>query len=73
MFNLEHYLSELSGMDRVTLQPAAGAHGELTGILIIKAYHEHRKDFKRNKVIVRILPTVLILPQQVCVAMILLK
>lgn len=52
MFDLDRYLSEIAGMERTTLQPAAGAHGEFTGILIIKAYHEHRKDFKRNKVIV---------------------
>ncbi|NLT95465.1 MAG: aminomethyl-transferring glycine dehydrogenase subunit GcvPB, partial [Clostridia bacterium] len=52
MYDLESYLCELSGMARFTLQPAAGAHGELTGILIIKAYHEYNKDFKRNKVIV---------------------
>jgi glycine dehydrogenase subunit 2 len=37
---LEHCLAEISGMDAVTLQPAAGAHGELTGILMIRAYHD---------------------------------
>src|SRR5688572_5512875 len=37
---LEMCLAEISGMDAVTLQPAAGAHGELTGILMIRAYHE---------------------------------
>lgn len=37
---LEACLAEISGMDAVTLQPAAGAHGELTGILMIRAYHE---------------------------------
>ncbi|HLQ78553.1 MAG TPA: aminomethyl-transferring glycine dehydrogenase subunit GcvPB [Terriglobia bacterium] len=37
---LETCLTEISGMDAVTLQPAAGAHGELTGILMIRAYHE---------------------------------
>src|SRR5262245_11559856 len=37
---LESCLAEISGMDAVTLQPAAGAHGELTGILMIRAYHE---------------------------------
>jgi glycine dehydrogenase subunit 2 len=37
---LEFCLAEISGMDAVTLQPAAGAHGELTGILLIRAYHE---------------------------------
>ncbi|WP_074348397.1 aminomethyl-transferring glycine dehydrogenase subunit GcvPB [Proteiniborus sp. DW1] len=52
MYNLEKYLSEISGMARTTLQPAAGAHGELTGLLIIKAYHASRGDSKRNKIIV---------------------
>src|SRR5690606_13029049 len=44
--------SEIAGMAFGTLQPAAGAHGELTGMLIIKAYHESRGDTKRTKVIV---------------------
>ena len=39
-------------MDRFSLQPAAGAHGEMTGLMIIKAYHHHRGDTKRNKIIV---------------------
>lgn len=52
MYDLDQYLSNIAGMERVTLQPAAGAHGELTGMLIIKAYHEHRQDLKRKKVIV---------------------
>ncbi|NLB90508.1 MAG: aminomethyl-transferring glycine dehydrogenase subunit GcvPB, partial [Clostridiales bacterium] len=46
------YLCEISGMDDMTFQPAAGAHGELTGILLIKAYHEDRKDFKRTKMLI---------------------
>lgn len=52
MYELEKSLCEIAGMDRMTLQPAAGAHGELTGIMIIKAYHENRGDFKRNKIII---------------------
>ncbi|HBV85917.1 MAG TPA: aminomethyl-transferring glycine dehydrogenase subunit GcvPB [Desulfosporosinus sp.] len=52
MAELQEDLCELSGMDGFTLQPAAGAHGEMTGILIIKAYHDHRQDTKRKKVIV---------------------
>ncbi|MDO9120407.1 MAG: aminomethyl-transferring glycine dehydrogenase subunit GcvPB, partial [Anaerolineaceae bacterium] len=40
MFELQEMLAEISGFDAVTLQPAAGAHGELTGCLIIKAYHQ---------------------------------
>ena len=39
-------------MDEITLQPSAGSHGELTGLMLIKAYHENRGDFKRNKIIV---------------------
>jgi glycine dehydrogenase subunit 2 len=52
MYNLQEALKEISGMDEVTLQPAAGAHGEFTGISLIKAYHDARGDKKRNKVIV---------------------
>ena len=48
----EKYLNELTGMNNFTFQPAAGAHGEFTGLLIIRAYHEERKDLKRNKIIV---------------------
>ena len=40
MFELERFLAEITGMDAVTLQPAAGAQGELTGMLIIHAYHK---------------------------------
>ena len=39
MFELQEYLKEISGMDHVSLQPAAGAQGELTGMLMIHAYH----------------------------------
>ena len=42
MAGLEQDLAEITGMDAVTLQPAAGAHGELTGMLIIHAFHRHR-------------------------------
>lgn len=45
-------LSELSGLAEFSLNPYAGAHGELTGLMIMKKYHEDRKDFKRTKVIV---------------------
>jgi glycine dehydrogenase subunit 2 len=51
MFELENYLSEISGMDATTLQPAAGAHGELTGMLLIHAYHKS-KGMQRSKIIV---------------------
>ncbi|NNG67575.1 aminomethyl-transferring glycine dehydrogenase subunit GcvPB [Caldanaerobacter subterraneus] len=52
MYELEKALCEITGMDRFSLHPAAGAHGELTGLMIIKAYHEHRNDKKRKKIIV---------------------
>ncbi|MDR7465882.1 MAG: aminomethyl-transferring glycine dehydrogenase subunit GcvPB [Armatimonadota bacterium] len=51
IWELEQALAEISGMDRVTFQPAAGAHGELTGILMIRAYFEARGE-RRTKVIV---------------------
>ena len=46
---LEAMLAEISGMAAVTLQPAAGAHGELTGILMIRAYHRSRGDHERDR------------------------
>ena len=48
----EKYLCEITGMNAMTFEPAAGAHGEFTGLLLIKAYHEARGDGKRNKIIV---------------------
>ncbi|HOD92672.1 MAG TPA: aminomethyl-transferring glycine dehydrogenase subunit GcvPB [Clostridia bacterium] len=51
-YDLQQYLCEITGMSGATLQPAAGAHGEMTGIMIIKAYHQGRKDYKRTKMIV---------------------
>ncbi len=52
LWELEGLLAEISGMDAVTLQPAAGAHGELTGILMIRAYHRSRGDLERDEVLV---------------------
>lgn len=52
LFDLQEHLKEITGMDEVTLQPAAGAHGEWTGLMMIRAYHESRGDMKRTKVIV---------------------
>lgn len=52
MFNLQEALKTITGMDAVTLQPAAGAHGELTGMMIIKKYFETRGEANRTKVIV---------------------
>lgn len=46
------YLCEITGMDNMTFQPAAGAHGEFTGLLLIKAYHKSKGDTKRIKIIV---------------------
>jgi len=51
LWELERLLAEVSGMDRVTFQPAAGAHGELTGLLMIRAYFDSRGE-RRTKVIV---------------------
>ncbi len=45
-------LCEITGMDDMTFQPAAGAHGEFTGVLLIKQYHDARGDSKRSKIIV---------------------
>jgi glycine dehydrogenase subunit 2 len=48
----ERALCEITGMDAVTFQPAAGSHGEFTGVMIIKAYHESRGDLQRTKIII---------------------
>ena len=52
MYTLGEYLKEISGFKAITLQPAAGAHGELTGLLMIKKFFEKKGDLKRNKVLV---------------------
>ncbi|RKX53738.1 MAG: aminomethyl-transferring glycine dehydrogenase subunit GcvPB, partial [Thermotoga sp.] len=52
MYHLKELLCEITGMDDMTLAPAAGAHGELTGMLIVKAFHDSKNDTKRKKVIV---------------------
>ncbi|SFJ32388.1 aminomethyl-transferring glycine dehydrogenase subunit GcvPB [Thermoflavimicrobium dichotomicum] len=52
LYELQQDLAEITGMDRVTLQPAAGAQGEWTGLMMIRAYHESRGETGRNKVIV---------------------
>ncbi len=51
MYRLQGFLADIGGMDAVTLQPPAGAAGELTGILIAKAYHDHHGN-DRSEVIV---------------------
>ena len=48
----ETMLCEITGMDGMTLQPAAGAHGEYTGLLLIRRYHQSRGDAARTKIIV---------------------
>lgn len=48
----KQYLCEITGMADMTFQPAAGAHGEFTGVLLIKQYHEARGDSRRTKIIV---------------------
>lgn len=52
LYRLERLLSEVSGLPEVSLQPAAGAHGELCALMMIKAYHEEREPGVRNVVLV---------------------
>jgi glycine dehydrogenase subunit 2 len=52
MYALQEWLKEIGGFAAVSLQPAAGAHGELTGVLIIRAYHQDRGDLKRTKILI---------------------
>jgi glycine dehydrogenase subunit 2 len=52
MYDLQEHLSEITGMDEVTLQPAAGAHGEWTALMMIRAFHEANGESHRTKVLV---------------------
>ena len=52
MYHLQEWLKEIGGFSGVSLQPAAGAHGELTGVLIIRAYHRSRGDKNRTKILI---------------------
>ncbi len=52
MYELQTYLAELSGFDAVSLQPAAGAQGEFTGVLVFRAYHLARGDAQRTEILV---------------------
>lgn len=52
MYELDGYLAEISGLDKTTLQPAAGAHGELSGLMIIKAYHESNGEGDQRREII---------------------
>lgn len=48
-YNIQRALASITGMADVTLNPYAGAHGELTGLMIISSYHQHRGDTKRTR------------------------
>ncbi len=52
MYQMQNWLKEISGFAAVTLQPAAGAHGEFTGVLMMRAYHQARGDHKRTKMLI---------------------
>jgi glycine dehydrogenase subunit 2 len=52
MYQLQEWLKEIGGFSGLTLQPAAGAHGELTGVLIIRAYLRDRGELQRNKILI---------------------
>ncbi|GAB1472409.1 aminomethyl-transferring glycine dehydrogenase subunit GcvPB [Chloroflexota bacterium] len=52
MYEMQEWLMEISGFAGVTLQPAAGAHGEFTGVLMMTAYHKSRNDSKRTKMLI---------------------
>src|SRR3569833_3231203 len=52
LYNMQELLTEISGMDATSLQPAAGAHGALLGLMLIRAYHHDRGDDKRDVIIV---------------------
>lgn len=51
-YEMQQMLAEITGLHTYSLNPFAGAQGELTGLMIIKAYHEKNQDFKRTKIIV---------------------
>lgn len=51
-YNMQKAMSDITGLSEFTLNPFAGAHGELTGLMIIRAYHQHNEDHKRTKVLV---------------------
>jgi glycine dehydrogenase subunit 2 len=51
MWELERYLADVSGLDRISLQPSAGAHGELAGVMMIRAYHQAQGNVRRKIII----------------------
>jgi glycine dehydrogenase subunit 2 len=52
IYNLSEHLAAIAGLSKASLQPAAGAHGELTGLMVIKAYHNFRGEGHRREMIV---------------------
>jgi glycine dehydrogenase subunit 2 len=52
MFELQRWLAEIGGFAGISLQPCAGAHGELTGLLMMRAYHRDRGDLKRTRILI---------------------
>jgi glycine dehydrogenase subunit 2 len=52
MYELQQWLAEIGGFAAVTLQPSAGAHGEFTGLLMMRAYHRERGDLKRTRILI---------------------
>ncbi|MCF7817845.1 MAG: aminomethyl-transferring glycine dehydrogenase subunit GcvPB [Kiritimatiellales bacterium] len=52
LYNTERLLSEITGLDEFTLQPMAGAHGELTGVMIMAAYHKDRGNTQKDHIII---------------------
>jgi len=52
MYELQHWLAEIGGFAAVSLQPSAGAHGEFTGLLMMRAYHRERGDFGRTRILI---------------------
>ncbi|OPX83753.1 MAG: putative glycine dehydrogenase (decarboxylating) subunit 2 [Pelotomaculum sp. PtaB.Bin104] len=52
LYQMDRYLSEITGMVKFSMQPAAGAQGELSGLMMIKAYHENRGEGHRTRIIV---------------------
>jgi glycine dehydrogenase subunit 2 len=52
MFSLQQWLAEIGGFAGVSLQPAAGAHGEFTGLLMMRAYHRDRGELERTRILI---------------------
>ena len=51
-YEMQEMLVEITGMDSFSLQPAAGAHGEMAGVMVMKAYHQNHQDYKRTRMMV---------------------